>query len=250
MYSLNSGLFELLTDFLLSFTEKLRTNPKLRTRAWQACILLVIMLLGIWIGGLVFPKLIQYSDTLAAIVVVLGFIAGTLLLLILASYSSKPLRYVNKSYREKIAEAEFRLGKEPTQVTPAWDLARVTLEAYFNRNLSQITAIFYLSVVVMTVGFAVIIWGIMQAIQSPIAVASALITAIAGVITEFIGATFLFVYRSAIEQAINYSKTLERINSVGMAMKILDTMPDGAKADDLKSKTKASLVELLIQQAH
>jgi hypothetical protein len=70
------------------------------------------------------------------------------------------------------------------------------------------------------------------------------------VITEFIGATFLFIYRSTIQQASSYSRTLERINSVGMAMQILDTMPDGAKPDDLKNKTKAALVELLIRQAH
>jgi len=102
----------------------------------------------------------------------------------------------------------------------------------------------------MVVGFVIIVWGIWQAIRSPDSIAPAAIAAGAGIITEFIGATFLFVYRSAIEQAINYSKTLERINSVGMAMKILDTMPDEARPDDLKSKTKASLVELLIQQAH
>jgi hypothetical protein len=76
---------------------------------------------------------------------------------------------------------------------------------------------------------------------------------LAGVITEFIGATFLFIYRSAIQQAVDYSKSLERINSVGMAMQILDTMPntpDPGVPEDLKSKTKATLVELLVQQAY
>ncbi|MGZ3643806.1 MAG: TRADD-N-associated membrane domain-containing protein, partial [Ktedonobacteraceae bacterium] len=52
----------------------------------------------------------------------------------------------------------------------------------------------------------------------------ALIGALAGIITEFIGATFLFIYRSTVQQAANYMKTLERINSVGMATKILDTI--------------------------
>ena len=65
-----------------------------------------------------------------------------------------------------------------------------------------------------------------------------------------IGATFLFIYRSTIKQAGSYSETLERMNSVGMAMQILDTIPDGANSDDLKSNTKATLVELLIRQTH
>ena len=102
----------------------------------------------------------------------------------------------------------------------------------------------------MLVGFAILILGIYQAIQSPSILVPATIASIAGVITEFIGASFLFIYRSTIQQAIDYSKTLERINSVGMAMQILDTMPDETKSDDLKSKTKATLVELLVRQAY
>jgi hypothetical protein len=47
---------------------------------------------------------------------------------------------------------------------------------------------------------------------------------------------------------VGYAKTLERINSVGMAMQILDTMADGAASDDLKSATKAKLAEALIER--
>ena len=150
----------------------------------------------------------------------------------------------------KLEEAQARMERDSQKAMPAWDLARITLEAYFNRNLTQITSIYWLSVIVLTIGFGIIVWGVSVAVQSPNAVVPATIAAAAGIITEFIGATFLFIYRSTIQQAINYSKTLERINSVGMAMQILDTMPDDATPDDLKSKTKASLVELLIQQAN
>jgi len=150
----------------------------------------------------------------------------------------------------KVSQAESKVEAEPEKAKPAWDLARVTLEAYFSRNLSQISYIFWLSVIVMLVGFGIIIWGIYQAIKLPDVIAPATIAGAAGIITEFIGATFLFIYRSTIQQAVNYSKTLERINSVGMAMQILDTIPDETKPDDLKNKTKATLVELLIRQAN
>ena len=158
-------------------------------------------------------------------------------------------RQAQKS-NEKIALAESRAERQPEKARPAWDLARITLEAYFNRNLSQITYIFWLSVVVMIVGFGIIVWGITQSLQSPNSLTPASLSVLAGIITEFIGATFLFIYRSTIQQAINYSKTLERINSVGMAMQILDTMPDDAQQSNLKSSTKANLVELLVTQAH
>lgn len=152
--------------------------------------------------------------------------------------------------RDKIAQVESRIEDQPEKARPAWDLARITLDAYFNRNLSQITYIFWFSVFVMVIGFVVILWGIFQAVQTPNTATPAIMATLAGIITEFIGATFIFVYRSTLQQALNYMKALERINSVGMAMQILDTIPDEAKPDDLKSKTKAMLVELLAKQSH
>jgi cbb3-type cytochrome oxidase subunit 3 len=158
----------------------------------------------------------------------------------------------HKRFREeakaRLEQAESKVEQEPEKAKPAWDLARLTLEAHFTKNLSQIASIFWLSVIVMLAGFAMLLYGIWQSVQTPTLLGPATIASISGIITEFIGATFLFIYRSTIQQAINYSKTLERINSVGMAMQILDTMPDSAKATDLKSKTKAKLVELLVRK--
>ena len=70
---------------------------------------------------------------------------------------------------------------------------------------------------------------------------------IAGVITEFIGATFLFIYRSTVRQAASYNQTLERMNSVGMAMQILDSISGESK--EMQDLTKAEIVKLLVQQS-
>jgi len=152
--------------------------------------------------------------------------------------------------REKIREAESKSEKDPENSKYAWDVARVTLESYFNKNLSQVSQIFWLSVLVMFIGFGIIIWGITQAIQQPNSSLPAVITGLAGVITELIGATFLFIYRSTIQQAATYTKTLERINSVGMAMAILDMIPDTVKDNNLKHSTRATVVKILMQQAY
>ena len=63
-------------------------------------------------------------------------------------------------YRPEMEDAIKRIQNEPEKVKPAWDLARLKLELYFNRNLSQINSIFWLSVVVMLVGFVFILFGI------------------------------------------------------------------------------------------
>jgi len=189
-----------------------------------------------------------------ALGLVVGCVTGIILAWVVGFVLGKILwhwgRITSIEERERIAIAESKAEAEPEKAKAAWDLARVTLEAYFNQNLRQINYIFLLSVSVMIVGFAIIIWGILQAIRSPDTFVPAAIASATGVVTEFIGATFLLIYRSTIQQASSYFRTLERINSVGMAMQILDTMSAEAKPDDLKSKTKAILVELLIRQAH
>lgn len=165
-------------------------------------------------------------------------------------------------YRPEMEDAIKRIQNEPEKVKPAWDLARLKLELYFDRNLSQINSIFWLSVVVMLVGFVFILFGISLAFTPTLTQQSintqgingtsanaqpnapALIGGIAGIITEFIGATFLFLYRSTIQQAASFTKTLERINSVGMAMQILDTISSESK--ELQDKTKADIIKLIL----
>ena len=141
----------------------------------------------------------------------------------------------DKLSQENLVNAQARAEKEPEKAKPAWDIAKATLEAYFNRNLAQIRSIYTLSVIVMIVGFTFILGSIWLAIQNISNIAPAVVAAAAGVITEFIGATFLFVYRSTLQQATNYLNTLQQINTVGMAMQILDSL---SEQQDEASKEK------------
>jgi hypothetical protein len=67
---------------------------------------------------------------------------------------------------------------------------------------------------------------------------------ISGIITEFIGATFLFIYRSAIQQSLTYYKTLERLGSVAVSLSIIKTISIESK--ERKDKTKAEIIRLLL----
>ncbi|MDZ8139053.1 MAG: hypothetical protein RM049_27865 [Nostoc sp. DedQUE04] len=132
--------------------------------------------------------------------------------------------------------AQAKHIEEPGKAKPVWDMAQITLESYFNRNLSQIRWIFWLSIAVMSLGFSLILYGVVLGYQHPKdnwIVAG--IGGIAGVLTEFIGATFLFVYKSSMQQANNYTEILERMNFVGMAMQMLDSI-----AESNRNSTSAS----------
>lgn len=151
----------------------------------------------------------------------------------------------DSTFRAQIGQGE-RAAAEQTLDQSVWTLARTRLDAYFARNLQQINYIFVLSVIVMLLGFVVMLVGVGFAIfVRGTERTGAFLPTIAGLITQFIGATFLFVYRSTIQQAIRYVQTLERMNTVGMAMSVLDSIKQGS-SEKLSDSTKASIALALL----
>jgi hypothetical protein len=168
-------------------------------------------------------------------------IAGISILYLTTSYMS----HVSTRVTEKrIEQIEVKAEKEPEKTKFAWDLARVKLEAYFDRNLSQVNMIFLVAVLVMIVGFSFILWGVMIAISKPEIIKTSYLAGISGIITEFIGVTFMLIYRSTMAQANQFMEVLERINTVGMAVQILDAIPN--ESTELKNSTRAEIVRLLL----
>jgi hypothetical protein len=148
------------------------------------------------------------------------------------------------SAREQvIKEVEERARTHPKEPQAAWDLARVKLESYLNRNLRQIQWIFFLTLLVMIVGFVIIGYGIIRVYQSPENFRPSIVVTLSGVVVEFIGATFLLIYRSTMEQAQTYVSMLEKINAVGMSINILDTMTS-ANTDKVRAQLAMELLSL------
>jgi hypothetical protein len=158
--------------------------------------------------------------------------------------TSKQSQQAAQERQDKIISLEKKTEEEPERVKFAWDLARTKLEAYFDRNLNQVRAIFYVAVAVMLAGFGFILWGLHAAVLNPEHVKVALIASSSGVITEFIGLTFMMIYRSTMLQATQFMSVLERINTVGMAVQILDAMGD--ESPDLKDLTRVDIIRLLL----
>jgi len=152
-----------------------------------------------------------------------------------------------KEQKRRISALEEKVQKDPNKVKPVWDLARVTLESYFQRNLKQVRAIFYVSNLVMLAGFGVIVWGIRIAINDPNRIKIGLIASASGILTEFISLTFMAIYRSTMSQANEYVAVLERINTVGMAVQVLDSMDKQDKESaELKNVTRVDIIRLLL----
>ncbi|MBM0741683.1 XisI protein [Phormidium sp. CLA17] len=191
--------------------------------------------------------LVSYDFSLAGIITLIGGILGLIAWAILDNIPDSLTSIVQANYQD----AEQRARENPDKVKPAWDIANSTLSAYFNRNLKQVDWIFRLSVAVMLLGLGLVGVGIALAYQKPENITVAIVGGIAGVITQFIGATFLFIYKSTISQANKYTETLERINSVGMAMQILDGISEQERIDSLEKlvSAKIEIAKLLLAKS-
>lgn len=185
-------------------------------------------------SGLVDKKI---TETVAG---VLGALAG-LVALGVAAYQG----LIEQEAREqKIETVEQRLREHPEKPQLAWDLARVKLENYLDRNLSQVRSIYWLTLIVMLCGFGFVSYGLFQASQNPDKLPVSIVAASSGVLISFIGGSFLLIYRSILAQSKEYVTVLERINAVGMAVQVIATIPEASA--ELKSQTKAELAKQLL----
>jgi Cyanobacterial TRADD-N associated 2-Transmembrane domain len=147
--------------------------------------------------------------------------------------------------KRRIEVAAKKADEDPGRAKYAWELAEAKLEEYFDKNLSQVHQVFRVALGVMVMGFLLVIAAAILSLNAPQVTPASKVSAIAGIVAQFIGATFMVMYRSTVTQANEFMSILERINTVGMAIRVLDAIPDGA--EELKNKTRAAIVELLVE---
>ena len=229
---------ELLVSSLIeSIVKAVKSGNKLIRRVFFAA-LGTIMIAIIFSGTA--ELFTDYRKIFMSLASVLGII-GVLQIIFIGVYYDTIEKTKQK---EMFIEFEKRAQEHPEIARTAWDLARLKLESYLNRNLIHVRWIFVLILAIMIIGFGIIIYGILKIYESPSFLNPSIIVTVSGIIVEFIAATFLIIYKSTMQQAQEYVNVLERINAVGMAVQILDTInsPDS----ELKEKTKSELVKELL----
>lgn len=195
------------------------------------------------IGAILFLALTEKNnDSYHASRIIAAVIAGINFITFIWFYAYQ-LVVAEQEVTNEIKKVEDRAKEHPNEPTASWDLARIKLESYLNRNLAQIRWIFYWTVFIMLVGFALIGYGIYKVYQSN-TISASIVTVISGLLVEFIGATFLIVYKSTMEQAKEFINVLERINAVGMSVQIIDRIEEDQQ---LKNKSGAKIARQLLE---
>jgi hypothetical protein len=144
----------------------------------------------------------------------------------------------------KVEDAEVAAKKETEKAEPAVITAQARLDKYFDNNLQQVTQIFVTAIVVMAIGFCFLAFCVVLSLRSGDHKTGEIVTGAAGALTEFLGATLMVVYRRTMTQATEFTSILERLTTVGSALRVLDSIPE----TELKSKNHARsrVIELLL----
>ncbi len=232
---MNSFVFDIMKDLIIVWREG----------TYKICIVIVLlsiqMALGsimLWLSRLVFDNYIQKRwESFGILFIVIGGLGAAIISLL-----QKSREDVKRD--KKIEAVEKRVQENPKETKAAWELARVKLESYLDRNLSQVRLIFWMTLLVMGSGFALISVGVYESFQSAANLNPSILTTASGVIVSFIGGTFLVIYKATMSQAKDYVSILERINAVGMSVQILDTIDENETK--LKHETMADVAKQLL----
>lgn len=228
-------------DPYVSFIESLFKAWLSGERRVRASIIsaMILILVAFIVAGLVQPSLLEKNKA-EAIATTLGATAAVLVFGVIA-YQNLLEQQAQKA---KLETVEQRVREHPEKPQLAWDLARTKLESYLDRNLGQVRSIYWLTLLVMAVGFGFVLYGLYNAFQSPEKLAVSIVASASGVLISFIGGSFLLIYRSILAQSKEYVAVLERINAVGMAVQVISNIPD--ESSELKHQTTAELAKQLL----
>ena len=160
------------------------------------------------------------------------------------SFDESRKRFLEE-YRVNAAQLDVRNGEAP----PAWVAAQTLLQTYVATNTFQVRVIFGFSLFAMLVGFMITCYGVMSAshiTDRNVQFWPAALPTVAGVLTQFIGATFLYLARITNSSATAFVTILDRMNVVGMAVCVVRSIPPGAEYDELRARTYARMAQDLV----
>lgn len=162
---------------------------------------------------------------------------------------------------KQLAEAEAKAKEKSADSREIWDVSYYQQKRFIEINIKQNEDIFRLTIRMIILGLCLIFAGLAydfifglfliffkstyNFVTPPVANMNISWAAvIAGLITQFIAATILVVFRSIFSQTMEYFKATERIASMGVALSVIEKLPPGSK--DMKAQTLIALATMYI----
>lgn len=244
----------LISEITVSIIRILHDHPRLRK------ILLVIAALvdfaSIILFILIQNRIIANDSTLNAnggltdALIIVFVLASLLLCLILLSFSETFLEWHNTSQelneiskRKQSFEKKIDEQEDAIRVQDIIQLNLSQLNEYYTINKSQSKRAYTFSIFMILAGFILIFVAIVCIFFSPSAVSVTVIISIAGLISEFIGATALNLYKESNKHVNEFLNRLTYLQKVMLAIELVDRITSEDKKEEQLSNIIINLMK-------
>lgn len=246
MFSVN----DLLVDIIYSIIHIISNRPRLRTilltitsivdaASISFYILIKNRIINIYFGNGSMPEI---NRVVADILLIIIFISSILFLLTICSFSSKLQEWRSLSdmldeitKRKQTLEEKIDAQEDKPHIQDIVQLNLSQLNEYYTINKSQSKSAYNFSFFMIFVGFLLIVSAVILGFAFPSQISITLITGIAGLLSEFIGATSLNLYKESTKHVNEFLERLTYLQKVMLAIELVDRISEGKKEEQLSN---------------
>jgi hypothetical protein len=243
-------MFDILSDIAGLIIEVLKRNRNARTAVTVVSLALIAFLSALTLSSVLYSKPLPFLAIRQGVAVAYVVSCGMLLLALAANtgitvVGGGELRLELKSLHEERKDITDRLAaNQRPDILDTIQLSLNQLNEYYTINKSQATNSFKFSVSAVVFGLATTIGGVwMFYLGDNPRIDLAAITAVSGVLLQFIGGAYFYLYRKSLEQLNFFFSQLVKMQDTMLSIKLCDQIqPDERKAE-LREKIAITLLE-------
>lgn len=153
-----------------------------------------------------------------------------------------PKKEIDEIYKERISIKQ-KIEKDQFDIFQIIQLSLNQLNEYYTLNKAQARISFRFSTIAIIFGLITIIAGIWLKYLGKIDLDYTIITGLAGVISEFVGTSYFFLYKKSLEQVNFFFAQLIKVQDTMLAVNISRDMDAPEKKNEMKEKIILSLLE-------
>jgi hypothetical protein len=241
---------EILLDLVGIIVQALRSNSYIRIWSLASSGLLLVLIAIVQLTAIFWMQ----AEVVEAVMQSIPFVAipsGIVFLLSLLAFTPVKIqgggtvRIELESIREERSRIEERLAtqKDP-DVLDTIHLNLNQLNEYYTINKSQARNSFRFSVFAIVVGLAMLIFSIwMFALQKTSTPQIAVITGISGVLSQFVGGAYFYLYRTSLIQLNYFFHQLVRMQDTMLSVRLCDQMSNQDRQNILREKVALTLLD-------
>lgn len=234
---------DLLIDIIITISKHPSLRKKLLIISGSVELILIVIVIANNIVS--YP----YKDTVFNISRLLLLVVSFLLLIVVTAYF--PNAFDGKSISEKLAKIENERLEIENNIKKSdgenvQDIIKLNLnqlDEYYTINKNQSKNSYSFSIFMILVGFLLIAVTVIYYFINSDRYTLSLITGVAGLITEFIGATSLYLYKESIKHINEFIERLTFLQRIMLAIDLAERMPKKKRNEHISKIIEGLIME-------